>query len=111
VNLDHRIAARHPFEVRIMVRLYQREQRLAVQGWARDLSESGLGAFVAEQLAVGELVILQLPLGSFGKVEIAAKVAREAGTQYGFQFTALSAEQRFGIQILLKGQPAIRISK
>jgi hypothetical protein len=111
MDLDHRIAARYPFEVRIMIRLQRHQQNLAVQGWARDLSESGLGAFVAERLKIGEPVTLQVPLGSFGKAEIAAKVAREVGTQYGFQFTALSAEQRFGIQVLLKGQNAIPYSK
>jgi hypothetical protein len=103
VNLDHRIAARYPFEVRMMIRLQQRQQNFAVHGWTRDLSETGVSAFVAEQLWIGESVTLQIPLGSFGKAEIAAKVARETGTQYGFQFTALSAEQRFGIQIQLKG--------
>jgi hypothetical protein len=90
-----------------MIRLQQRQHSLAVQGWARDLSESGLGAFVAERLSMGEAVTLQIPLGSFGKAEIPARVAREAGTEYGFQFTALSAEQRFGIQLVLKGQNAI----
>ena len=107
MNSDNRIAARYLFESRILIRLSRGNQKLAAQGWARDLSESGLGAFVAETLLVGELVTLQIPLGTFGKAEIAAKVARQVGTQYGFQFTALSAEQRFGIQAVLSGQKAI----
>jgi len=106
VNSDNRIAARHVFESRILIRLSRGNQKLAAQGWARDLSESGIGAFVAENLLVGELVTLQIPLGTFGKAEIAAKVTRQVGTQYGFQFTALSAEQRFRIQAVLSGQKA-----
>ena len=94
MNSDNRIAARYVFESRILIRICRGSQNLAAQGWARDLSESGLGAFVAENLVIGELVTLQIPLGASGKEVIAAKVSRQVGTQYGFQFTALSAEQR-----------------
>jgi hypothetical protein len=107
MNLDNRIAARYLFESRILIRFCQGSQKFVVQGWARDLSESGLGAFVAENLVIGELVTLQIPLGISGKEVIAAKVSRRLGTQCGFQFTALSAEQRVGIQEALKGQTAI----
>jgi hypothetical protein len=62
---------------------------------------------VAENLLIGELVTLRIPLGASGKAVIAAKVSRQVGTQYGFQFTALSAEQRLGIQAALKGQKEI----
>jgi len=107
MNSDNRIATRHVFEARILIRFLRGSQKFAVQGWARDLSESGLGAFVAENLMVGELVTLQIPLGVSGKEVIAAKVSRQVGTQYGFQFTALSAEQRIRIQALVKGQTTI----
>jgi len=107
MNSDHRIATRHVFEARILIRFCRGSQKFAAQGWARDLSESGLGAFVAENLMIGELVTLQIPLGVSGKKIIAAKVSRQVGTQYGFQFTALSAEQRIGIQAVVKGQTTI----
>ena len=108
MNSDNRIAARYVFESRILIRIRRGSQNFAAQGWARDLSESGLGAFVAENLVIGELVTLQIPLAASGKeVMIAAKVSRQVGTQYGFQFTALSAEQRLGIQAVLKGQKEI----
>jgi hypothetical protein len=82
--------------------LHRGKQVISVQGWARDLSESGLGAFVARDLLVGEFVTVQIRLGSFRKIEIAAKVVRQVGTRYGFQFTALSMEQRFEIRSALK---------
>ena len=107
VNLDNRIAARYVFESRILIRLCRGSQKFAVQGCSRDLSESGLGAFVGENLVIGELVTLQIPLGTSEKEAIAAKVTRQVGTQYGFQFTALSAEQRIGIQSTLKAETAV----
>jgi hypothetical protein len=103
---DSRIATRHVFESRILIRLHRDGQQLAVPGWARDLSESGLGAFVAEGLALGESVSLEIPLPS-GVEVIPANVARQLGTQYGFQFTALSAEQRCSVRAAIKGHPAI----
>ncbi|SRR6266566_1102376 len=102
-----RISPRHVFEARIRIRLQRGNQRLTLQGWARDLSESGLGAFVAEVLVVGEFVTLEIPLEDSDEQVIPAKVARALGTEYGFQFTALSAEQRKRIRAALKAHPVI----
>jgi len=52
-------------------------------------------------------VTIQVQLGASGKEVIAAKVSRQLGTQYGFQFTALSAKQRHGIQAALRDKAAI----
>jgi hypothetical protein len=104
---DHRIAPRFAFESRLLIRFQRGIHRFAVQGWARDLSESGLGAFVAKNLLVGEEVTLQVALGVSVKEGIAAKVTRKLGTQYGFQFTALSPQQRLAIQTAIHAQPAI----
>ncbi len=73
----------------------------------RNLSESGLRAFVAEALTLGESVMLEIPPPDSDKQVIPAKVVRALGTEYGFQFTALSAEQRTRIRATLKGQQAI----
>lgn len=102
-----RILPRHVFEARIRIRLQRDTKKLSRQGWARDLSESGLGAFVAEPLMLGELVTLEVPMGDSAKQTIPARVSRALGTQYGFQFTALSAEQRRLIQATLNGRPAL----
>ena len=78
------------------------EQKLNLQGWVRDLSESGLSAFVADSLLLGESVTFELALSDTGHQVIPAKVMRALGTDYGFQFTALSAEQRNQIQAKLR---------
>jgi hypothetical protein len=103
----NRISPRHVYETRIQIRLQRDGQKLTLQGWARDLSESGLSAFVAEALIAGEMVTLELPIPGTDNQIIPAKVSRTLGTEFGFQFTALSAEQRRQIREALKGHPMI----
>ena len=107
MSLDNRIAPRHVFEARILIRFRRGNRNMAAHGWVRDLSERGLGAFVAEPLVVGETVSLLLSLPTFGKEEIPARVARQLGTQCGFQFTALSQEQRAAIRTASSRQPVL----
>lgn len=102
-----KIAPRHMFEARIEILVQRDSTKLCLQGWTRNLSESGLRAFVAEALVLGESVTLDIPLPDFDKQVIPAKVVRALGTEYGFQFTALSADQRGQIRATLKERPAI----
>ncbi len=89
-------------------RLNQRDStKLSLQGWVRNLSESGVGAFVADALIPGESVTLEIPVPDCGKQVIPAKVVRALGTEYGFQFTALSADQRRQIRATLRECPTI----
>lgn len=101
MNSENRIAPRHVFETRILIRFQRDNCNIPAHGWVRDLSESGLGAFVAQQLVIGEPVSLLLSLPISGKEETRARVA-PVGTQYGFQFTALSNEQRAAIRAALR---------
>jgi hypothetical protein len=80
---------------------------LETEGWARDLSESGLGAFVATPINPGESATLRIPLAHDSELVIPAKVTRILGTQYGFQFMALSAGQRDLILRAVAGKKAI----
>ena len=102
-----RISPRHVFETRIQILLQRDSTKLSLQGWVRNLSESGLGAFVAEALTLGESVTLEIPLPNCDKQVIPAKVVRALGTEYGLQFTALSADQRRQIRATLKERPTI----
>ena len=105
-----KIEPRHVFEARTLIRVERDERKLSLHGWARDLSESGLRAFVAEPLWLGESVVLEMPLLDSNKQVIPAKVVRVLGTEYGFQFTALSAEQRGHIRTTIEGRPVIPLS-
>ena len=102
-----RISPRHAFETRIHILLQRDSTKLSLQGWVRNLSESGVGAFVADALIPGESVTLEIPVPDCGKQVIPAKVVRALGTEYGFQFTALSADQRRQIRATLRECPTI----
>jgi len=51
--------------------------------------------------------MLEIRLSGSGRHAIPAQVVRALGTEYGFQFTALSLEQRMQIQATLKSHPVI----
>jgi hypothetical protein len=110
IGSTEEISPRHVFEARIQLRLQRDQRKISLPGWVRDLSESGLRAFVAEALMPYESVLLEIPLPNNDKQTIPAKVVRVLGTEYGFQFTALSAEQRCQIQATLQGCPPIPFS-
>jgi PilZ domain len=93
-----RISPRYAFETRIRIKLQRNSQELVVGGWARDISESGIGAFVAEELLQGEQVDLEVPFGNNVLLNLQARVSRNLGTQYGLMFTAVSSDQRRHIQ-------------
>jgi PilZ domain len=101
------ISPRHRFEARINIRLHRGAETINLLGWARDLSESGLRAFVADPLEKCESVFCEIPLFDNHKQVIPAKVVRSLGTDYGFEFTALSAEQRSHIQAVLRTCPPL----
>jgi hypothetical protein len=104
---SERIVPRYEFEARIGIRFESGRRRVMIEGWARDLSESGLGAFVAHPLTVGTSVTLVITLTRSTTLELPALVAVSIGTRYGFRFTALSTEQRSEIQSAVRGQPAL----
>ena len=101
-SAESRIAQRHRFETRFGIRLERDGRKLAFEGWARDISESGLGGFVGQNLTLGESVTLEIPIPGRTKLFLPAKVTRSLGTQYGFRFTALTAEQRIAIQSVVR---------
>lgn len=86
-----RIAPRYQFETRVAI---QMKSGTATEGWVRDLSESGIGAFVGRELIVGETGTLTFRLTDTIKLVVPAQVVASVGTRYGFRFLALSAEQR-----------------
>src|SRR5947208_12742203 len=57
-----RIALRYAFEARICNCVQRGGANVVIGGWTRDIGESGICAFVAEELRVGELVTLEVPL-------------------------------------------------
>jgi hypothetical protein len=79
-----RITPRYVFEARIRILVQRASHNLAMEGWARDISETGISAFVAQSLIVGELVTLEIPLTSSRWHSIPAKVSRCIGNPIRF---------------------------
>jgi len=96
-----RILPRHQFEARIKIEIVRAGENRLTEGWARDLSESGLGAFVGAELFLGEFATLKIPMPNGTELVIPARIIRNLGTEYGFQFTALSRQQRDEIRSIL----------
>ncbi|MGA3195803.1 MAG: PilZ domain-containing protein [Terriglobales bacterium] len=106
VGVD-RVLPRHKFEARVKIEVIREQKTRFTEGWARDISESGMGAFVGMPLMVGEMATLRIPLQDGVEVVIPARVTRNFGTEYGFQFTALSRQQREQIHGVLAVTPRI----
>lgn len=102
-----RILPRHQFEARVKIVAARHGKKLCTEGWVRDLSESGLGAFVGAELSIGEGVALTIPLTNQIELAVPAVVTRTVGTEYGFQFTALSGKQREQLRKVLAACKAV----
>lgn len=76
-------------------------EKVSTDGWARDLSESGIGAFVGTEMFLEQLATVLIPLGPDRELAVPVKVVRILGTEYGFQFLALSSTQREQIRQLV----------
>lgn len=78
----------------------------ALHGRTRNLSEGGLGATVAGDIPVGELVQLQLQLpGSEDPLVFRAEVRYRQGFQYGFKFLNPGGKQIEIIRRAIRGLP------
>ena len=106
-----RISSRYVFEARFRISVQRHGKSLVFEGRARDISESGLGAFVGQALSAGELVTLAIPVPGLEKASLQAKVARVLGTEYGFQFLTLSPVQRSHIQVLVQNRIQVPVEK
>jgi hypothetical protein len=102
-----RILPRYQFEVRIGIEVVRNGKAISAGGWSRDLSESGVGAFAGGSFAVGEKASLKIPLPNRFELVVPAIVTRAQGTHYGFQFTALSGQQRKQLRDALAGSKPI----
>jgi hypothetical protein len=108
--LTNRILPRYAFETRSRIRLTQGGDERPVGGRSRNISESGLAAFVAEELKLGQIVTLEIPASKAQRLTISARVARRLGPEYGFQFMTLSGDQRLMLRRAMKGEP-LRLSR
>ena len=83
------------FRVDLKVDLYRAGETRPRRGRSSDLGEGGLGGIMVADMPVGETVTLEFsgaPL--LRPVRVLAVVRNRVGFRYGFEFLALSREQR-----------------
>ena len=92
-----RLQRRHPryrSEFPVTLTLLSSEGRLSLDAHCRDLSIAGIGVLIAEELNVGEVVVLAFALpGSREPWELRAVLRHRRGYHYGFEFLSLSEQQ------------------
>ncbi len=78
-------ARRHPrFKLDVEIRVYPRNEPV-VRGYTVDISESGIGAMLREEVPLNEVVRLEFTV-PLGPVEVHALVRQRNAFRYGFQF-------------------------
>jgi PilZ domain len=99
-----RVAQRYLMDQRLIVRA----ERL-FHGRTKDISESGIGATVAGELKMGEVVELEFHLtGSLTPAKLQAEVKYRQGFQYGFHFLNATEELKNGIRQAAKNLERVR---
>lgn len=88
---------RHTVDVRVLVTHGPDERsKDSAYGRSRDVSEGGIGTLLpAAKLAVGEVVNLEFSLpGSDERLSVRGMVRHQTGFMIGFEFLAITSEQR-----------------
>jgi len=106
-----RISPRYAYEARFRISVRRDGEERVFEGRARDVSESGMRAFVGQTLHLEEIAMVTLPIPGLENAPLHAKVSRAVGTEYGFQFLTLSPLQRSHIQGLVENRTPIPTDK
>ena len=103
-KLTLREHARFALDLRLVVRTATR-----IYGRTRDISETGLGATVPEDLALGDMMELEFKLPeSTEPLTLIARVSYRHGFHYGFRFISPTARQIQQIRRSTRDLPVIR---
>jgi hypothetical protein len=90
---DRRIHNRSPFDRRITINGFHSGESLSLWGRTSDVSLGGIGATIVGELAVNDVVSVQVPL-SGGQLDVRAVVRNRQGYHYGFEFLVLDESSR-----------------
>ena len=86
---------RHAADVRITVQVFRPSGTVSLWGRSSELGEDGVGGTLTGEVEPGEVVSMELaiPLTSV-TMKVRALVRYRMGLHHGFEFLAVSAEQR-----------------
>ena len=81
------------------------------QGRCSEIAEAGLGAIISTELAVGEIVSLEISLPSpYQHLKLRSVLRRRKGLFHGFEFLELQPEQRDVILSFCPRTEAVSVS-
>jgi hypothetical protein len=103
-QLTYREHARFALDLRLIVRAATR-----IYGRTRDISESGLGATVPVDLALGDMMELEFKFPDASEpLTLIARVSYRHGFHYGFRFVSPTSRQLQQIRRSTRDLPVIR---
>jgi PilZ domain len=97
---------RHPLDIRISIQVFRDGETISLWGRSSELGEDGIGGTVTTELEPGEVVSMELslPLTPF-PIKCRALVRYRDGLRHGFEFLALSPQQREAVRKLCQALP------
>jgi len=102
-----RATFRGEFKMRLIVLLIRSGKAIVIRGRCHDLSETGLGGDMEEELLVGDPVLLELSLPKLDEpLKLHAQVRHRADSHYGFELVGISAAQCQIIRRICESLPA-----
>ncbi len=86
---------RFPLDVRLSVHVMREGEKVSVWGRSHELGQDGIGGTLTGQMEPGEVVSMEMamPLAA-APLKVRAIVRYRDGLRHGFEFLAMSAEQR-----------------
>ena len=101
--IEHRYAPRRECEFQLAASTGQQVCR----GFTRDLSSGGAAAFLSDEFAIGDRLILKMSLAPDNfVVEIPAVVRRRIGFRYGIEFCAPDPQLMEAVDRALAQRPS-----
>jgi hypothetical protein len=86
---------RFPLDVRLSVHVMREGEKVSVWGRSNELGQDGIGATLTGGIEPGEVVSMELSLPlAAAPMRMRAIVRYRDGLRHGFEFLALSGEQR-----------------
>jgi len=94
-NHNPRRFPRYPADIRVSIQVFRGEKGLSLWGRSNELGEDGVGATLTEEVQPGEVVTMEfsLPVTAY-PMKVRALVKYRTGLRHGFEFLALSPQQR-----------------
>jgi PilZ domain len=95
---------RYPADIRIEAQVFRPSGTVSAWGRSSEIGEDGIGGTLTAEVEPGEVVSMEITLPmSNTSMKFRALVRYRIGLRHGFEFLALSPEQRAALRQLCEG--------